>query len=338
MTGAASDLAGRPDVSVVIPCYYSEATIGKVVALTRDVLRERGDAYEFVLVNDGSTDGTFARIRELAEADPCVHGVCLSRNFGQHNAIMAGLARVRGHVVMLMDDDMQTHPSQCSRLLDEMETGAWDVVFARYPAQREAAWRRLGSRFAVATERALMGCPKGIDTTSFFVMRDFVAHEVTRYAGPYVSVQGLIFRVTRTVCNVDVEHFEREQGTSGYTFGSLVRLWSSVLTFSVVPLRAASVVGSLLGLAGVVGAIALVVRRVLDPTVQQGWSSLMVTVLICSGLTIAFLGLAGEYLGRLFMTANREPQYVVRETVGLPRDAEGADARARGERTRGELL
>lgn len=321
MTACASEPAARPQVSVVIPCYYSEATIAKVVSLTREVLRSRGESYEFVLVNDGSTDGTFARIRELAEADPCVRGVCLSRNFGQHNAIMAGLARARGHVVMLMDDDMQTHPSQCSRLLDEMAIGSWDVVFARYPRQREAAWRRLGSRFAVATEHVLMGCPKGIDTTSFFVMRDFVAREVTRYAGPYVSVQGLIFRVTRTVCNVDVEHFEREQGTSGYTFGSLVRLWSSVLTFSVVPLRVASVVGAALGLVGLVCAIALVVRRVLDPSLQEGWSSLMAGLLICSGLTIMFLGLAGEYLGRLFMTANREPQYVVRETVGIAPDA-----------------
>ena len=149
-------------VSVVIPCYYSEKTIEKVVTMTRDVLVARGCRYEFVLVNDGSTDGTFDRIRALAADDPAVVGLNFAKNFGQHSAIIAGLRHVHGDYVMLMDDDMQTHPSQCGLLLDEMARGDHDVVFAKYPQHKEALWRRLGSSFTLWTMRVLTGRLKGI--------------------------------------------------------------------------------------------------------------------------------------------------------------------------------
>ncbi|VEH00837.1 Undecaprenyl-phosphate 4-deoxy-4-formamido-L-arabinose transferase [Slackia heliotrinireducens] len=301
-------------VSVVIPCYYSKDMIGKVVALTRAELTGAGYDYEFVLVNDGSTDGTFDVIRSLHEEDPKIIGVNLAKNFGQHNAIMAGLGRTTGDYVMLMDDDMQTHPSQCLKLVREMENG-WDVVFAEFPEQHEAWWRRMGSAFTMWTMRTLQHRPKGVESSNFFVMRDYIAKEAAKYEGPYVYVQGILFRITHNMTNVPVEHFDRESGVSGYNLKSLVRLWSIVLNFSMAPLRAAAIVGAALGSIGLIGAIALIIRRLLDPTVAMGWSSLMVTMLVCSGAIIMFLGLIGEYLGRLFMTMNKAPQYVVKEVL-----------------------
>lgn len=259
-------------VSVVIPCYYSEKTIGKVVRLTREELIKAGYDYEFVLSNDGSTDGTFDEIKKLHEEDHKVIGVNLAKNFGQHSAIMAGLRHATGDLVMLMDDDMQTHPSQCIKLLDAMTDDA-DVVFATFPDHRESWWRKLGSRFTVWSMRVLTKRPKEIESSNFMLMRGFVAKEITEYDGPYVYIQGLLFRVTNRMVNIPVKHFDREVGVSGYNLKSLIRLWSTVLNFSMAPLRLAAVIGAILGGLGILGAIFLTVQRITDPSIQQGWSS-----------------------------------------------------------------
>lgn len=301
-------------VSVVIPCYYSEGIIGKVVHMTKEELLRGGYEYEFILVNDGSTDGTFAAIERLCSEDQDIIGIDCAKNLGQHNAIMAGLRQTSGDLVMLMDDDMQTHPSQCIKLLDAMG-GGWDVVFASWPEHRESWWRELGSRFTVWSMRVLTNRPKGIYPSNFLVMRRYIRDEVVRYKGPYVYIQGLLFRATTNMGNVEVVHYEREQGKSGYTLKALIRLWSTVLNFSLVPLRCASVVGAIMGFVGIVSAIVVAISRVLDPSMQAGWPSLMATLLICSGLIILFLGLIGEYLGRLFMTVNDAPQYILKTTI-----------------------
>lgn len=315
MEAEATTTINRQKVSVVIPCYYSEKTIGKVVRLTREELVKAGYDYEFVLSNDGSTDGTFEEIKKLHEEDNKVIGVNLARNFGQHSAIMAGLRHTTGDLVMLMDDDMQTHPSQCIKLLDAMADGV-DVVFATFPDHRESWWRKLGSRFTVWSMRVLTKRPKEIEPSNFMLMRGFVAKEITEYDGPYVYIQGLLFRVTNRMVNVPVKHFDREVGVSGYNLKSLIRLWSTVLNFSMAPLRFAAVIGAILGGLGLLGALFLAIQRITDPSIQQGWSSLMVTILVCSGIIVMFLGLVGEYLGRLFMTINKAPQYILRDVVG----------------------
>lgn len=319
-TSVATGKAEPTLVSVVIPCYRCERTISKVVWQTREVLVGRGLRYEFVLVSDGSPDATFDQIRSLCAEDDHIIGIDLARNFGQHNAIIAGLSHVHGELVMLMDDDLQTHPSQCHLLLDEMMCGDWDVVFAHFPKHREAPWRLFGSAFAAWSQRVLAGRASDIDMSNFFVMCRFVSDEVAKYEGPYVHIQGLIWRTTHRITNVDVQHFDREQGTSGYTLRSLVRLWSTILNFSMVPLRFATVIGAVLGLVGLVAAVVLVVHRLLNPEMQMGWASLMVVLLLCSGIIVLTLGVIGEYLGRLFMTANKAPQYVLREVVGADKD------------------
>ncbi|MCI1665886.1 MAG: glycosyltransferase family 2 protein [Atopobiaceae bacterium] len=310
----AGGIVGQTVITVVIPCYRSERTIGKVVSLTRDALISMGFEYEFVLVNDASPDGTFDSIRTLCSEDPRIVGVNLARNFGQHSAIMAGLRYVHGDYVMLMDDDMQTHPSQCKKLIDKMTEGN-DVVFATFPDHKEAWWRRVGSRFQQWTVRVLTSRPRGVESSNFFIMKRLVSDEITKYTGPYVYIQGLIFQVTSDIVNVPVEHFEREEGSSGYSLKALLRLWSVILNFSMAPLRMAAVIGAVMGILGLIGAVVLIVQRVLDPTMVAGWSSLMVALMICSGFILMFLGLIGEYLGRLFMTINKTPQFVLREVL-----------------------
>lgn len=300
-------------VSVVIPCYYSEKMIAKVVHLTKEQIVQGGYEPEFILVNDGSTDGTFAQIKALSDEDDCVVGVDCVKNLGQHAAIMAGLQYTTGDVVMLMDDDMQTHPSQCLKLLSAIEEHPEvDVVFAEWDEHKEALWRRAGSEFAAWSMRVMTNRPKDIYSSNFFVMRNYVRDEIVRYKGPYPYIQGLLFRTTNRMMNVPVEHFERESGSSGYTFKTLVKLWATVLGFSMLPLRICSVVGAVVGALGIVAAIALVIMRIFDPGMQMGWPSLMAVLLICSGMILVFLGIMGEYVGRLLMTANNAPQYIVK--------------------------
>lgn len=300
-------------VSVVIPCYYSENMIGDVVSQTRAELEKAGYDHEFILVNDGSTDGTFDVISRLCRDDAHVVGINCAKNSGQHNAIMAGLREAQGSLILLMDDDMQTHPSQCVKLLDSI--GDSDVVFASWPEHKQAWWRELGSKFTVWSMRKLTNRPRNIYASNFVVMKRHVRDEIVRYKGPYVYIQGLIFRATANIKNVEVVHFERASGSSGYTLRTLVRLWSTVLNFSMVPLRLATVVGAVLGMVGIIAALLVFVMRIMDPNMQAGWPSLMATILACSGLIILFLGLIGEYLGRVFMTLNNAPQYVLKETI-----------------------
>lgn len=304
-------------VSVVIPCYYSEATLAKVVSLTRETLVEAGYDYEFILVNDGSTDGTFAEIRRLSSEDWCVKGLDCLRNFGQHNAIMAGLNEVSGDLILLMDDDMQTHPAQCRILLDTLASRDCDVVFARYEEEHKTSFRRLGTRFAEWSEHVLARRPKDIYSSSFFVMKRIISDEVIRYPSPSVYVQGLIFRTTTSISDVVVKHFPRESGVSGYTFKALVRLWSTIINYSVVPLRFMAFVGLLLGVAGFFGAIVVIIQYFMDPTAPMGWPSIMVVLLIVAGLIMMGISLVGEYVGRLFMMMGNEPQYVIRTKCNL---------------------
>ncbi len=195
-----------------------------------------------------------------------------------------------------------------------MEDGS-DIVFACWDEHKEAWWRELGSKFTIWSMRVLTDRPKEIYSSNFAVFRRHIRDEVVRYQGPYVYIQGLLFRATANIKNAKAEHYERAQGTSGYSLKSLIRLWSTVLNFSMVPLRVAAVVGAALGVIGLVSALIVFIMRLADPGMQAGWPSLMATMLTCSGLIILFLGIIGEYLGRMFMTINNAPQYVLKETI-----------------------
>ena len=305
----------KPCVSVVIPCYRSSATIEKVVRLTRAELLSAGYDYEFVLVNDKSPDNTYEVIRAIAESDEHVVAIDFSKNQGQHNALMAGLREAHGSYMLLMDDDMQTHPSQCLKLVNALHDEGHDVVFARWKEHKEAWWRLLGSGFATWSMRVMTHRPKDIYSSNFLVMRKHIRDEIIRYEGPYVYIQGLIFRSTSNIVNVDVEHFDREQGTSGYTLKTLMRLWFAILNFSMMPLRLASFLGVALGLVGFISGVGVIIAKIINPAMAAGWPSLMAVLLFCSGIILMSLGFIGEYLGRVFMTVNKAPQYVVREKV-----------------------
>lgn len=308
--------------SVVVPCYKSALSIRQVVELTIEEFEKLGiNDYEFVLVDDFSPDGgeTVRELRAVADDHACVKVIELAKNGGQQNASMAGLNYATGDAIISMDDDLQTHPSQLHLLIEEFNKG-FDMVYGYYPEKKHSLFRNFGSYVNFMTVRMLIGKPKELKTSSFWIMRKFVRDYIIQYKSNYTYLQGLILRTTRTISCIPVKHFERAYGSSGYTLKKLLKLYSNILGYSVVPLRAASYMGGFFSVVGIVGALIVLIRKLIIPTTAVGWSSVMCAIFFFSGMIMLFLGLIGEYLGRMFLGMSHYPQFVVKNVYTKKED------------------
>lgn len=307
-------------VSVVIPCYNSEGTIEKVVDLCMEAFA-KWDGYEceMILVNDFSRDRTFEAITRAAKKYPNVKGVNLAKNFGQHAAIMAGFQYVQGELVVGMDDDLQNHPEQLRQFLDKMEEG-YDVVFGIYKKRNFSAFKNFTGAVSQFLLFHLVDRPKDIEMSSFWMSRRYVIEEIKNYRGNDAFIQLLFVRTTRNLANIEVEHYAREIGESNYTFRKGLKLFMSFMNYSTIPLQLATMFGVAFSLTGFIAAVIVLIRKLLDPTIYVGWSSMMCIILIVAGITFLMLGIIGEYVGKLIMTINQTPLYVVRETLNMEED------------------
>ena len=313
-------------VSFVIPCYRSEQTIANVVDEIHKSLAELSRyEYEIILVNDCSPDGTFEVIRTLCERDSRIVGVNLARNFGQHAALMAGFRQVSGDIVVCLDDDGKTPADEVGKLLDKIEEGS-DVVYARYDHKQHSAFRNFGSHVNELMTRIMLGKPKELFISSYFAAKRFIIDEVVRYENSFPYVIGLVLRATKNIINVDVHHREREIGTSGYTLKKLLGLWFNGFTaFSVKPLRIATIMGGSFAVLGFGYALYTIIKKFVNPNVPLGFSSLMSAILVIGGMLMVMMGLIGEYIGRIYITLNNSPQYVIREVVNELREENETD-------------
>ena len=224
----------RYKVSVVIPCYKSASTIGDVVrGMDRELCKE-GFPHEFVLVNDGSGAETFDAIRSLCNEVDAVRGIDLAKNGGQHLAVLTGLRRARGDVIVVMDDDMQTRPDQGILLIEAVCDGA-DVAFADYDIPRESILRRVVSRLSAYSSCLLTKRPSNLRVNSFYALDRSIAKEVASYRCPNTNLQATILKLTHNVVNVKVKHHERTVGKSGYTLSKLIHVWTSLFNYSNFP-------------------------------------------------------------------------------------------------------
>ena len=284
--------------SIVIPCYKSSKTIRKVVEMTMQEMDRLGRReYEFVLVDDCSPDDgeTMAALMGLVRDYACVKAVELAKNAGQHNAVMAGLNEGSGDVFIAMDDDMQTHPSQLGALLSEFDKG-FDIVYGYYEHKEHSKFRNFGSYVNYMTVRILLKKPKDLKTSSFWVIRRFVRDYAVEYKSAYTHLQGLFLRTTRNISSVPIQHFKREVGTSNYTFKKLIKLWSNILGFSIVPLQMATYTGFFFSVIGILAALGVIILKFVRPATYIGWPSMMATICFFSGLNLMFMGIIGEYV------------------------------------------
>jgi undecaprenyl-phosphate 4-deoxy-4-formamido-L-arabinose transferase len=308
-------MTDEPALSIVVPVHNGHATIGLLVEEVSAINVDGG--LEVVLVDDGSTDGSPAVCEELTcTASVPVTLVAHARNYGEHNALMTGLRHARGDYIVTMDDDLQNPPDEVKRLYEYCRDGDFDVVYTRFAEKSHAAWRNLGSWFANRTADLVLDKPKGLYLSTFRCMKHFVAKEVCRYKGPFPYIDGLIFQVTGNVGSLTVEHLPRAENKSRYSLSRLVRLWLVIMVnFSVVPLRLSTFLGLVMSGFGFTGIMWVLFEYLFLGIEVVGWPSLMLVMLLFSGLQLLILGLAGEYLGRIYLTVNARPQAVVRKVV-----------------------
>lgn len=300
------------ELSVVIPCYKSELFIEKTV---QDIeLSLANISHEIILVDDSSPDKTYQVIEKIVKEHKNIVGISLSRNFGQHAALMAGFHHIKGKLVLCMDDDGQTPASEITKLLNAINDEI-DVVYAEYEEKKHSFFRNIGSKVNSKMTEWMLKKPKDLYISSFFVCKRYVIEEILRYENAYPYVIGLVLRTTSRIANVKVNHAERVVGQSGYSILKLFSLWMNGFTaFSVKPLRIADFIGVLLSLSGFGYAIYLIIKRlIVGYSFVVGWNSLMCVILILGGIIVLILGLVGEYIGRIYICSNKAPQYVIRK-------------------------
>ena len=304
-------------VSYVIPCYRSEKTLPKVIEEIIQTMKTLPQyEFEIILVNDSSPDGTRETIRTLCNQYRNVKGIDLAKNFGQHAALMAGMRFTRGDIVVCMDDDGQTPADEVGKLLGKLEEG-YDAVYASYGKKKHSLFRNFGSKVNELMTRVMLGKPKTLAVTSYFAVKRFVVEEMIRYEHSYPYVIGLVLRSTKNITNVEVLHRAREEGTSGYTLKKLLSLWLNGFTaFSIIPLRVATVIGSLCAFSGFAYGIYTIVKKLVLVNVEAGFSALMSVLVFMGGMIMLMLGMIGEYVGRMYICMNCSPQYVIREMMG----------------------
>lgn len=307
----------KEKISFVIPCYNSTNTIGTVVQEIKEVMTTAMSEYDYeiVLVNDGSPDGTtYSAIEKIAEEEEHIIGVNLSRNFGQPSAVMAALNQTSGDYVVCGDDDGQTPFIELPKLMAKIEEG-YDLVEAKYAVrEKRSLFRKLGTAANEGMATWLIAKPKGLELTTYWVTRRYVVDEMIAYHNPYPYLGGLMLRTTQKACNVDVTHRERLSGHSGYSLKKMIELWLNGFTsFSIKPLRVMTALGCILSFVGFVFGLVVMIRKIVDPSIIAGYSSTMAVMLFLFGMVFFFMGLLGEYVGRIYISLNRAPQFVIKE-------------------------
>lgn len=307
--------------SIVIPVYNGAKTIARLVDELVSHLCSRD--LEIVLVNDGSDDESHdICIGIFKSYGTVVKYISLARNFGEHNAVMAGLNHVTGDYTIIIDDDFQNPPEEIAKLIDKAVEGDFDVVYSYYGKKEHSLFRNLGSQFNNLVASALLHKPRGLYLSSFKCMNRFAVREVIKYRGPFPYIDGLIWRSTGNVGTVLVRHEKREEGRSNYTMRKLVRLWTNMfVNFSVYPLRMSTFLGIIFSVIGGFFSVCAIVDKLLHPEIPMGVTSIVVAILVFSGVQLVMLGFIGEYLGKLFLTDNQTPQYVERHVFSQDKDA-----------------
>ena len=301
-----------PLITICVPVYNGAKTIA---ALVKEIVAELSPHYgiEIVLVNDFSRDNSDDVCKELARSYTFVKYISLRKNFGEHNAVMCALNYATGDYVVIVDDDFQNPPREIRALVEEARKG-YDVVYSVFKQKRHNTYRNLGSRFNDRVATWLLEKPPDLYLSSFKAISADMVKRIILYKGPSPYIDGLILRETRNIASVEVEHADRREGQSNYTFGKLIALWLNMfINFSIMPLRLFWLFGMVVIAFSFIAAVAFIIEKLLNPALQMGWTSVMVSILFFSGVQILFLGLIGEYIGKHYLQSNGTPQWVVKE-------------------------
>jgi undecaprenyl-phosphate 4-deoxy-4-formamido-L-arabinose transferase len=304
-------------LSVVIPVYNSESILPELTRRLSLALPELAERFEVILVNDGSRDGSWKVVSELADRYPFVRGICLMRNYGQHNALLCGIRAARFPVTITMDDDLQHPPEELHKLLEKLAEG-YDVVYGTPQKERHGIWRDLASQVTKFALKSAMSVEVARNVSALRAFRTFLREGFASYGGPFVSIDVLLTWSTTRFASVPARHEPRLSGQSNYTFWKLVTHALNMMTgYSTKPLQIASVVGFAFTAFGFLILIIVVARYLIAGSVVPGFPFLASIIAIFSGAQLFALGIIGEYLARMHFRTMDRPTYAVRDDVNL---------------------
>lgn len=302
-------------ISVIIPVYNSEQTITRVVTELSENLKTNYE-YEIILINDGSVDNSQNVCEELVANNDKVSLYTLSKNFGEHNAIIAGLNYSKGDHAIIVEDDFQNPIESILKMIEYGNDNKdnYDVVYASYLKKKYNFFKNLTSKFNDFCANIILKKPSKIYLSSQKMLNRFLINEIIKNKSPYVYIDGLIFGITDKIGSIELEHNERKVGNSGYTYTKLIRLWLSMFTgFSLLPLRVSTIFGIILSSFGFLYAIFTVIDKIFYNNYPSGYPSIIIIILIFSGAILMALGILGEYIGRVFLSLNQKPQFIIRK-------------------------
>lgn len=305
-------------LSFVIPCYRSENTVEIVIREIIQKVKEKKEAdYEIIAVNDCSPDNVMEVLRELALQNEKIKILSLSGNVGKHTAVLAGYRQATGDYVVSMDDDGQCPIEHLWDLIKPLEEGH-DMSMAQYAKKKQSVLKNFGSRVNNKMSQIMLNKPPELIFSNFIARQLFICKAMAEYTKTFPYLEGLSLKITRDIVLVPMEEKSRINGVSNYTLKKSFALWLNGLTaFSVKPLRIASFVGLLTALTGFIYGVITIVRKLINPAISVGYSSLLVAILFCAGIIMLLLGMIGEYVGRIYISVNDYEQYVIKEKINL---------------------
>ena len=305
----------RSSISVVVPVFNSEGTLDELVSRLKTVLSQFADEWEIILVNDGSQDESWRLVCKVARQYSWIRGIDLMRNYGQHNALLAGIREAQYSVIVTMDDDLQNPPEEIPLLLAKLHEG-YDVVYGTPAREQHGPWRDLASRVTKLVLQSAMGAETARKVSAFRVFRTQVREAFANYQGPFVSIDVLLTWGTTRFAAVSVRHDPRRIGKSNYTFRKLVTHALNMMTgFSVLPLQLASLMGFCFALFGLLVLVYVLGRYLIQGGSVPGFPFLASTIAIFSGVQLLSLGIIGEYLSRMHFRIMEKPTYAIRQQV-----------------------
>lgn len=303
------------ELSIVVPVYRSAECLPELARQVQQALAGRISTYELILVNDASPDASWRVISSLVETCPFVVGLNLRKNVGQDNAIMAGLHHATGEVVVIMDDDLQHDPADGPALVQALG-GEFDVAYAAFEHKRQALWKNLGSWFNDRVAVVVLGKPRDVYLSPYKAIRREVVDEIVKYDGPFTYVDGIIFGITSRITQVTATHNARFAGASNYNLPRSLMVWLKLATgFSVIPLRITMLIGGIISFFSFLMALFFIVQALVLSRSPEGYPSLIVTLFFLGGIQLMGLGAVGEYVGRIFLTQNKLPQFTIKDVA-----------------------
>jgi len=301
--------------SIVIPVFNNQKSLDKLVQELVTVLKRDVKDYEILFVNDGSQDQSWTVIEDISHRFEYIHAFDLSRNFGQHNALLCGIRAAEKDVIITMDDDMQHPPSEIKTMLRKLAQG-YDLIYGSPKREKHGIFRNFSSRLIKWAINISMRIKYAEKISAFRAFRTSLRDQFVNNHSPYVSIDVLLSRATSKIGFIEIAFRNREYGESQYSFYKLLKHTSNlVLGFSVLPLRIASILGFIFTVIGCLLLVYVLIRYFVEGVAIPGFAFLASTFVTFSGIQLFVLGIIGEYLAIMFTILTRQPQYIISRSI-----------------------